>query len=368
MKIVVALDKFKGSLAALRACEIVRDALQSTRPGLEVVVRPMADGGDGTAEVFHTALGGEWIYRRVTGVLEAIPFTGRYLWLADRKLAVIEMASASGLALLRAENRDPLRATTLGTGELIQAAIESGATKILFGVGGSATVDGGVGASTALGWRFLAANGRRVGHGGGELDRIARIEPPPLHRKLPEIEVLCDVNNPLYGENGAARMFGPQKGATPEMVERLEAGLRHLAELVKTQLGKDLADVPGAGAAGGLAFGAMAFMNAKLVPGIDTVMEAAGLESALNGADWAITGEGRFDEQSLRGKVVAGVTKLAREHGIKVAVLAGSAAIPKAEGINIVLTVQKEGMPLDQAMTNAPKLLAETARELAARL
>jgi glycerate kinase len=367
MKIVVSLDKFKGSLTAPRACEVVRVALQAARPEWSIVVKPMADGGDGTVEVFHSALGGEWILLRVTGLLEAMPVTGKYLWIADRKLAIIEMATASGLALLRAENRDPLRTTTLGTGELIRSAAERGASKILFGVGGSATVDGGVGAAMALGWRFFAANGRRVGHGGGELERIAVIE-PPTKVKLPEIEVLCDVDNPLYGEHGAARVFGPQKGATPEMVERLDAGLRHLAELVKKQLGKDVANVPGAGAAGGLAFGAMAFMNAKLVPGIETVMEAAGLEAALTGADWVITGEGRFDEQSLRGKVVAGVAKQARKLGVKVAVLAGSATIRKTEGIDIVLTMQKEGMTLDHAMGNAEKLLAESARELAARL
>jgi glycerate kinase len=367
MKIVVALDKFKGSLTATRACEIVRAALLMARPGLQIVVKPMADGGDGTAEVLYSTLGGEWILQRVTGPLEAMPSTGKYLWIANRNWAVIEMATASGLILLRAEQCNPLRTTTHGTGELIRAAAERGARKILFGVGGSATVDGGVGAAMALGWRFFAANGRRIGQGGGELERIARIE-PPANLKLPEIEVLCDVDNPLCGEHGAARVFGPQKGATPEMVERLDAGLRHLAKMVSEQLGKDIADVPGAGAAGGLAAGAMAFMDAKLVPGIDTVMSASGLEDALNGADWVITGEGRFDEQSLRGKVVSGVAKQARKLGVKVAVLAGSVTMPKAEEVDVLLTMRKEGMSLDHAMANAEKLLAESTRELALQL
>lgn len=367
MKIVVALDKFKGSLTATRACEIVRGALQAAHPEFQIVVKPMADGGDGTADVLQSALGGEWIFQRVTGPLQAMPATGKFVWVSDRKWAVIEMATASGLVLLRPEHRNPLRTTTHGTGELIEAAAKQGAQKILIGVGGSATVDGGVGAAMALGWRFFAANGRRVSQGGGELQEIARIEAPG-NPKLPEIEVLCDVDNPLYGEHGATRVFGPQKGATPEMVERLDAGLRHLASLVKEQLGKDLADVPGVGAAGGLAFGAMAFMNAKLVPGIDTVMSACKLQEALTGATWAITGEGCFDDQSLHGKVVAGVVRAARNLGAKVAVIAGSTTRPKTGEIDMLLTMRKEGMPLEHAMVNAEKLLAETAREVAARL
>jgi glycerate kinase len=367
MKIVVAFDKFKGSLTAPRACEIVRAALQTARPELQVVVKPLADGGDGTAEVLQSALGGEWIFQRVTGPLQAMPATGKFVWISDRKWAVIEMAAASGLMLLRPEHRNPLRTTTHGTGELIAAAAKQDAQKILIGVGGSATVDGGVGAAMALGWRFFASNGRRIGQGGGELEQIARIE-APTDSKLPEMEILCDVNNPLCGEQGAARVFGPQKGATPEMVERLDAGLRHLADVVREQLGKDLPDVPGAGAAGGLGFGAMAFMNAKLVPGIDTVMAASGLPEALTGANWVITGEGCFDIQSLRGKVVAGVTRMARNLGVKVAVIAGSASVPKTKDISVLLTLHRKGMALEDAIANAEKLLAERARELAVQL
>lgn len=363
MKIVVALDKFKGSLTAPQACEIVRNALLAARPELEIVIKPMADGGDGTASVFHAALGGEWIYRRVTGPLPTIPSSARYLWLAREHMAVIEMATASGLVLLQPGERDPLKTTTFGTGELIKNATQRGAQKILLGVGGSATVDGGVGAAMALGWKFLDDEEMPAGWGGGTLEVIEKIErPDDLH--LPAIQVLCDVDNLLCGEHGAARVFGPQKGATPEMVERLDARLRHLADLVKTQFGKDIADLPGAGAAGGLAFGAMAFMNARLVPGVDAVADAIDLDSALSGADWVITGEGRFDEQSLRGKVVAGVTKRARKLGVKVAVLAGSVNVAKPEGIEIAMATQKPGMSLDYAMADAPQLLSEAAREL----
>jgi glycerate 2-kinase len=247
---------------------------------------------------------------------------------------------------------------------LIRDAVKRGAQRILLGVGGSATVDGGIGAAMALGWRFLGASGKPVGHGGGELERIARVE-RPTSLQLTEIEVLCDVNNPLCGEQGAARVFGPQKGATPEMVERLDAGLCHLAELVKTQLGKNIADVPGAGAAGGLAAGAMAFMNAKLVPGVDAVAEAIDLDDALRGADWVITGEGCFDAQSLRGKVVSGVAKRARTFRVKLAVLAGSVKTARPEGVEVLFATREEGMSLDHAMTNASRLLEKAAGELA---
>ncbi len=390
MKIVVALDKFKGSLSAPEACEIVREALLATRPKLEIVVKPMADGGDGTAEVLRTALGGEWISRRVTGPLPTIPSTGRYLWVADRKLAVIEMAAASGLVLLRPDQRNPLCTTTRGTGELIRDAVERGARKILLGVGGSATVDGGVGAAMALGWRFLDGTGKPVGLGGAVLERIAKIVPAQSRFRgsgipaatgrdknvaptmdWPAVEVLCDVDNPLCGEQGAARVFGPQKGATQEMVERLDAGLNHLADIVATQLGKDIADVAGAGAAGGLAAGAIAFMNARLVPGIDTIMSLSGLDGELADADWVITGEGKFDEQSLRGKVVHGAAKLARKHGVKVAVIAGSVQVSekkyRAEGIELALPTMKPGMTLDEALARAEELLAETARSFAGK-
>jgi glycerate 2-kinase len=348
----------------------VSDALLSVQPEWRVVRKPMADGGDGTAEVLHTELGGEWIFLPVIGPLPETPVTGRYLWLAGQNLAVVEMASASGLALLRPEQRNPLQTTTLGTGELIRDAVRRGARKILLGVGGSATVDGGVGAAMSLGWQFLDVHGRPAGLGGGELEKIVRIV-PPSDLRLPVIEVLGDVDNPLCGEHGAARVFGPQKGATPDMIARLEVGLRHLAKLVKEQLGKDI-DIPGGGAAGGLAGGAVAFMNARLVPGAETVMDAIELDKELTDADWVITGEGRFDEQSLRGKVVSGITKRAARHGVKVAVIAGSVKVPESawrcEGIEFALPTMGPEMELDEAMASAEKLLASSARQLAARI
>jgi len=371
VKIVVALDKLKGSLTAPRACEIVRGTLLSVRPEWQVVAKPMADGGDGTAEVLHAALRGRWVSRDVVGPLPELRVHGSYLWIEDERMAIIETASASGLALLRPEQRNPLSTTSFGTGELIRDAIERGAHKILLGVGGSATVDGGVGAAIALGWRFLYADGVAVSLGGGELERIARME-RPARQIVPVIEVLCDVDNPLCGEHGAARVFGPQKGATPAMVGRLDAGLNHLAIAVKEQLGVDIANIPGAGAAGGLAAGAMAFMSGQLVSGVEAVIRETGLEAEIAGADWVLTGEGCFDGQSLRGKVVSGVSRLAAKHSVSVAVLAGSVQVSenvwRREGIKLARATMKPEMNLQQAMARAEELLAAAARDLAKQI
>ena len=391
MKIVVALDKFKGSLTAPAACEIVRRALLTVHPGAQIIVKPMADGGDGTADALHAALGGEWISQTVTGPLpttgratlrrgqrlktdatERVPpeesaVTARYLWLADSRRAFIEMAQASGLVLLQPAQRNPLLTTTYGTGELIADAIRRGADRIWLAIGGSATTDGGIGAAAALGWQFRDAQGQPVAPVGGELTRIVSILPTPATNYQPPItvEVLCDVDNPLCGEHGAARVFGPQKGATPAMVEQLDNGLRHLAGIVKAQLGKDILDLPGAGAAGGLGGGAVAFLNARLVPGIETVMTASRLAEDLAGADWVITGEGQFDEQSLRGKVVAGVTTLAQKHGVKVAVLAGRVKLNESDwrraGISSAHAIAPAAMRTAEAMQRAAELLAQAA-------
>jgi len=376
MKIVIALDKFKGSLTAPAACEIVRRTLGEVQPGVQIVVKPMADGGDGTAEALHAALGGEWMTQQVTGPLPALPVTARYLWLARERRAFIEMAQASGLVLLQPAQRNPLLTTTLGTGELLADAIRRGAERIWLAIGGSATTDGGVGAAMALGWRFLDAAGSPVNLGGGELEHIAKIVAPDPNARpgpaaagsLPQIEVLCDVDNPLCGDRGAACVFGPQKGATPAIVQQLDAGLRHLAAVVKAQLGKDILDVPGAGAAGGLGGGAMAFLNARLVPGIETVMSASRLAEDLAGADWVVTGEGQFDEQSLHGKVVAGVTALAQTAGVKVAVLAGRVKLAEADwrraGISIAQAIAPATLDTPRAIQQAPELLAAAVRKL----
>ncbi|MGE5294926.1 MAG: glycerate kinase, partial [Solirubrobacterales bacterium] len=290
------------------------------------------------------------------------------VWLPDTRTAVVEMATASGLPLLTPDQYNPLKTTTYGTGQLIKAAIDRGADQILLAIGGSATVDGGVGAAMALGWRFLDADGKEICLGGGHLAEVDQILPPEQEIAA-AVKVLCDVDNPLCGEHGAARVYGPQKGATPQMVEILDANLAHLAAIVKDQLGENIKDLPGSGAAGGLAAGAVAFLDARLVSGVDEVIAQNHLKEELADADWVITGEGRFDTQSLRGKVVSGVARAAREAGAKVAVIAGQVLLPpeiyRRSGIEAALSLMTVSMTVGYAITHAETLLSDVARKLA---
>ena len=368
MKIVVAMDSFKGSLAATDACQIVAEALDVVLPGARIIAKPMADGGEGTAAVIMAAVRGQWVEKQVVGPLPSMSVDAGYVWLADERTAVVEMASASGLQLLKDDQRNPLATTTYGTGQLIRAAVDQGARRILLAIGGSATVDGGVGAAMALGWRFRTEAGGDIPLRGGGLRHIAEIIPPDREMEA-SVEVLCDVDNPLCGRQGAAHVYGPQKGATPQMVETLDAALAHLARCVSGQLGRNVADVPGAGAAGGLAAGAIAFMDARLASGVEVVMAQIGLAKALDDADWVITGEGCFDHQSLRGKVVSGVARLAKQHGARVAVIAGQVRLPPqvyaAAGIETAVAARRSDMSLDFALAHSTELLAQAAQRLA---
>jgi len=258
MKVVIATDSFKGTLTAYEACQIIADAISESVPDIQLVIKPMADGGEGTAEAMIKAANGRWVPQTVMGPLPDMQVEAGFAWFDDDRTALVEMASASGLELLSTDQMNPLKTTTYGTGQLIKAALEYGARKILLAVGGSATVDGGIGAAIALGWKFLDYHDNSVPLGGAGLEKITKIVRPEKLGLVP-VEVLCDVDNPLCGEQGAAKVYAPQKGATPEMVEQLEKGLAHLAELVRKQLQRDI-NVPDAGAAGGLAAGAMAFM------------------------------------------------------------------------------------------------------------
>lgn len=362
------MDSFKGSLKSYEACEIVAEGIRECAGGAEVVIVPMADGGEGTAEAMLRSGGGKWVERTVMGPLAEMEVEAGFAWLEGEAEAVVEMATASGLELLRADQMNPLLTTTYGTGELIKATIEDGAKRVLLAVGGSATVDGGVGAAMALGWRFLDERGRDIGLGGGGLEDIDSIVRPDALESA-AVEVLCDVDNPLCGDEGAARIYGPQKGADAETVERLERGLLNLARVVKEQLGCDIRDVPGAGAAGGLAGGAVAFMNGRIVSGIDTVMERSGLRDELGSADWVVTGEGCFDEQSLRGKVVSGVVRVARESQIDVGVIAGQLAASVDDcrrlGVAAAIGCRTGDMPLAYAIEHCRELLADAARRFA---
>lgn len=307
------------------------------------------------------ASAGEWIPCPATGPLPSMIVDAGFGWLPSSGTAVVEMASANGLTLLRPDQYNPLQTTTLGTGELIRAAIDHGARRILLAAGGSATVDGGIGAAHALGWRFFDEQGTQIPPAGAGLARIASIQPPIGDCALPEIIVLADVTNTLCGETGAALVFGPQKGATPAQAALLDAGLRNLATRVRDDLQIDILSLPGGGAAGGLAAGAAAFMRAPIRSGVDEVMHVTGFDAALRGADWVLTGEGRLDEQSLRGKVVSGVIRHARTHSVQVGVLAGQIALNVAElkesGIHYADEVSTQKLSIEEAARRAPQLL-----------
>ncbi|NQT02192.1 MAG: glycerate kinase [Planctomycetes bacterium] len=366
MKVVIATDSFKGTLKAYEACEIIAKAIAEITPDAQLVIKPMADGGEGTARAMIKAANGRWIPQTVMGPLPDMQVEAGFAWFDD-KTALVEMASASGLELLSTEQMNPLKTTTYGTGQLIKAALEYGACKILLAVGGSATVDGGLGAAMALGWKFLDSHDNSIPLGGAALEKITKIVSPENLNLVP-LEVLCDCNNLLCGKQGAAKVYGPQKGATDQMVEQLEKGLARLAGLVRKQLQRDI-NVPGAGAAGGLAAGAIAFMNADVVSGIETIMAHSNLLAELESADWVITGEGSFDRQSLYGKVVSGILKTASQSHTRVAVLAGQVNIPQQEyqkiGIATAISCKDENMSLEYALENSRALLRSAAQRFA---
>jgi glycerate kinase len=329
MKIVIAPDSFKENLTSLEVAAALERGIKRVRPRARCIKVPMADGGEGTVQSLVDATGGKIIKKRVMGPLGE-PVIASYGILGDGTTAAIEMAEASGLPLVPPERRDPLRATTYGTGEVSLDAIERGVSPINIGIGGSATVDGGTGIHQALGVSFLGGNGRAIAEPvcGGVLERISEIDMHGLDPRVRKtrITLACDVENPLCGPRGAARVFGPQKGATPEMVEILDRNLRHLAALIKRDLGIDVMRIAGGGAAGGLGVGLIAFAKAKLKRGVDLVSDAVDLAKHLRGADLVITGEGRVDFQTAFGKTPSGVAKAARRLKIPVVAIGGGLA------------------------------------------
>lgn len=369
MRIVIAPDSFKGCLEAPRVAEAIRRGVAAVLAGADVALVPMADGGEGTAEVLRAAVGGRWVDVEATGPRAGARVASGYVRLQSGAVAVVEMARASGLALLGEEWLDPLATTTYGTGELLAAAFSDLPESVWLTAGGSATVDGGTGAARALGWRFLDAAGDSIPLGGGGLVRLARIVPPETTAGLPDVTLLADVTNPLVGAEGAARVFAPQKGADERCVAVLEQGLENLAERIREDLGIDVSDLPGGGAAGGLGAGAVAFLDAEIAPGVDLVMDATGLGHAVDGADWVITGEGRFDAQSLGGKVVSGVARLARERGAKVAVVAGRSTLLPDQitraGVDVVVEATPPEMAVPEGMFQAEELVESAAGRLA---
>ncbi|MEW6523513.1 MAG: glycerate kinase [Bacillota bacterium] len=371
MKIVVAMDSFKGSLTAPDATAAVARGLRRVWPAASIDQVPLADGGEGTVTALVSATGGELREVEVTGPL-GDPVVARYGILGDGTSAAIEMAAAAGLTLVPPGRLDPGHATTFGVGQLVQAALDAGCTSIIMGIGGSATVDGGAGLAQALGAKLLDAAGAPIPRGGLGLEQLVAIDASPLRARLRGVAltVACDVDNPMCGPHGAARVYGPQKGADPELAARLDAALDHYAGVLRRDLGMDVRDLPGAGAAGGMGGGLVALAGARLRPGIELVMEAVGLQNRLAGCDLVITGEGRLDRQTRYGKVPAGVARLAR--GIPVVALGGGLGPGWEElhqlGIRALMPAVDGPMALEEAMQCAAGLLESAAARCAAIL
>lgn len=368
-KIVIAPDSFKGSLSSTEAAQAMARGVQRVLPEAELVLLPLSDGGEGLVESLVTASGGELLEYEVTGPL-GTPVTAQMGLMGGGRTAVIEMAQASGLVLVPEAERNPLVTTTFGTGELIAKALDLGCDHLIIGIGGSATNDGGMGMAQALGVRFLDEEGELLGSGGGELARLASIDLSRLDPRLEDvrIEVACDVNNPLTGPQGASHVYGPQKGATPEMVEFLDAALARYDRILQRDAGQDVGRVPGAGAAGGLGAGLMALLGGRLVSGIELVLSALDFETKAAGASLVLTGEGKFDAQSAYGKVPMGVARRSRALGVPVVVIAGtvlpSAEILHGEGVSAYFSIINRPMSLKEAMEGAVELLENQVAEV----
>jgi len=371
MKVVLAPNAFKGSLTAVEAAEAMARGVTRACDSAAIVRVPVADGGDGLTEVLLDALQGEIRTVTVKGP-RGDPVQASFCYVPKLDLAAIEMATASGLALLPEGQRNPLLTTTYGTGQLIAAALDLGVSHIIIGIGGSATNDGGIGMAAALGMRFLDSNGQPVEPVGGALQAIQRIDTSGLNPRINKVrfEAICDVDNPLLGPKGAAYVYGPQKGATPEQIKELDAGLANLAAVIESDLGLDIRTLPGAGAAGGLGAGLRAFLNAELRRGVDLVLDLVGLEEKLDSADLVLTTEGQIDFQTAYGKAPAGVAIRARARGIPCIALAGSVGGGLQElhaiGINAVFSLCPGPVSLEQAMQRGAEYL-EAATEQAVR-
>lgn len=368
-KILLVPDSFKGTLSSRQVCQVMAGQLRRFFPQAQVKSIPVADGGEGSVEAFLAAAGGERRTRTVTGPFGE-PVEAFYGILGDGRTAVIEMAACAGLPL--AEGRfNPERATTYGVGELLLAAKEAGCTKAILGLGGSCTNDGGAGAAAALGAKFTRADGAAFIPTGGTLGEIAALDVSPVAQALQgmELTAMCDIDNPLYGEAGAAAVFAPQKGADEAMVARLDAGLRHLGQVSARCLGRDFSHLPGAGAAGGLGFGMAAFCGAQLRMGIDAVLDAVGFDSLLPGTDVVFTGEGKIDSQSARGKVVSGVAARCRKAGVPVVAVVGQIGQGFEEmyqqGLTAVFSINRAAQPFAESRFHAGENLALTMENIA---
>lgn len=369
MRVVIAPDSFKGSLLSDSVSNAIEEGIRRVSESISIYKVPMADGGEGTVKAIISAVGGDIVYEQVTGPIGE-KVNAFYGILYDGMTAVIEMAAASGLPLVPEDKRNPLLTTTYGTGELMRRSIEKGCSRLIIGIGGSATNDGGVGMLQALGAVFLDSDGVEIGTRGWQLERIESIDMSGFI-KLPdnfEIIVACDVKNSLCGPEGASYVFGPQKGATPEILAYLDRGLSHFADKVKLYTNKDIKDKPGSGAAGGLGFALEAFLNAELRPGIEIIKEFTALEEKIMNSDLIITGEGKTDLQTLFGKLPVGVAGIARKYKKTVVCLSGGlgedTSMLYEEGITSVFSIVKSPMTLEEAMRDSYKLISEASENI----
>lgn len=366
VKIVIAPAAFKGSLSPLEAARAIDLGVRSALPQTETVLAPMADGGDGTLEAIQHSRGGAIHDASVSGPLGRT-VRARWLLLSDGETGVIEMASASGLSLLQPGDRDPMRASTNGVGELIRDVLDKSCRHLIVGLGGSATVDGGAGVAQALGVGLYDRRGRSLSRGGGALAELEHIDLGGLDDRVGECRIVgaYDVSNPLLGPRGAAAVYGPQKGATPDAVHKLETGLSRLADVIRRDIGLDVAELPGAGAAGGLGAGLVAFLGAQLVSGVDLILKLTGFQEKLSGAHLVITGEGSLDSQSASGKAPVGVARVARDLRVPVLVLAGNLGqgyqALYQEGVDAAMSIVPGPMSLEDAQRDAYGLLADAA-------
>ena len=366
MKIVIAPQGFKATISGLEAARAIRRGVTAALPDAETVLVPVADGGDGTMQALVDATGGQVFTSRVTGPLGQL-LDAQWGVMGDSRTAVIEMALASGLALVPQRRRNPRITTTAGTGEILKEALDRGYDRIVVGLGGSATNDGGVGLASALGARFLDGGGNPLPPGGAALARLDRIDVEALHSALAGATIVAatDVTNPLCGPDGASAVFGPQKGASPEVVQELDAALANYARIVARDLGRDVAEQPGAGAAGGLGAGLMAFAGASLQPGIDMVCDVLGFDALLEGADLVITGEGRADHSTIFNKAPVGVARRAEARGVPTVLLAGGLGPGYEElydhGLAAVACIADRPMNFDVSLSRTAELLEASA-------
>lgn len=369
MRIVIAPDSFKECLTANQVAVAISKGILKILPEAEIISIPIADGGEGTVEALVTATSGKIVSTTSVDALNR-PIQSYYGILGDDKTAVIEMATASGIELLTSEERNPMITSTYGTGLLLKAVMEAGFTEIILGIGGSATNDGGAGMAQALGFGLLDKNNNPIGWGGGSLGNLHQIDCSNVHPMLRKVKVTvaCDVQNPLLGPSGATNIYGPQKGATPQILETLEKNMTHFAEILHQEFGTDYSNIPGAGASGGLGTGLMAFCQAKIVPGFELISKLTNLEEHIQTASLVFTAEGRIDAQTAFGKTISGVAQLGKKHHVSVIALAGMVSNDLTElykqGLTSAFAIANQPMSLEESKANAAQLLAATSEQI----